>query len=302
MAIQSILNSKFSVRTSILIGKYLPPRSGYRFSNWIATFLSNTETLEISRNIRANQFVANGEKDSHQELVQLSKEVLFHAGKGYYDFYHYIDKPERLNIIAPFSDSMKDFINICQGSQGYLVVAPHVSNFDLVLSILVKNGFIGKVLSYPNPGTGYLLQNKLRASIGLDLTPADKPDVNEEIVNYLKKGGVVATGVDRPIPGRKKRHYVNFFGRPSPLPLGYITTALAANVPILVVSAIMEPDGKYNFLFSGPITLKKYKNKLESIKKNAETVLKHVERFIRMAPQQWLMYYPVWPDLLLEDL
>jgi len=302
MDFQNILNSSFSVRTSILIGKYLPPGLGYRFSNRIASFLANKENLELSRNIRANQYVINGEKNTHHELVQISKDVLFHAGKAYYDFYHYIDKPEKLNLITPLSDSMKDFINLSNSNQGYLVVAPHMSNFDLVLSVVVNNGFVGKVLSYPNPGSGYQLQNEIRFSYGLELTPADKPNVNEEIIDYLKKGGIVATGVDRPLPGRKKRHYVNFFGRPSPLPLGYITTALAADVPIIVASAIMQADGKYDFLFSGPFTLKKYKNKLDDIKQNAEMILKHVEDFIRMAPKQWLMYYPVWPDLTLEDL
>jgi len=302
MANQKFLNSRFSVRTSTLIGKYLPPRFGYKISNWIASLLSNRETLEITKSIRANQYVVNGEKNTKQELIQQSKNVLFHAGKSYYDFYHYIDKPTELIKLAPLSDSMKDFINLSKENQGYLVVAPHLSNFDLVLSVVVKNGFIGRVLSYPNPGSGYQLQNEIRSSYGLDLTPADKPNVNEEIIDYLKKGGIVATGVDRPLPSRKKRHYVNFFGRPSPLPLGYITTALAADVPIIVASAIMTVDGKYDFQFSGPYTLRKYNNKLDDIKQNAEMILKYVEEFIRMAPQQWLMYYPVWPDLMLEDL
>ena len=302
MDIQSLFNSRFSVRTSILIGKYLPPRIGYKISGWIASLLSNTETLEISRNIRSNQYVVNGEMNTHRELVQFSREVLFHAGKGFYDFYHFYNNLDNLEELVPFSDSMREFIKICNENQGYVVVAPHMSNFDLIISSLIKYGFIARVISYPNPGGGYQLQNDIRASYGLDLTPADKPNIQEGIIEYLRNGGIVATGVDRPIPGRKKRHYVNFFGRPSPLPVGYITTALAANVPIIVVSAIMQPDGKYGFLYSGPIKLKKYRNKLDDIKLNAETVLKHVEKFIRLAPKQWLMYYPVWPDLVLEDL
>ena len=301
MAFQNLLDSKLSIQVSILIGKYLPPRMGYKFCSWIASLFANMKNLELSRNIRSNQYIVNGEKNTHHELVQFSKEVLFHAGKSLYDFYHFLNNPEKLEEIAPFSDSMREFISLCQGNQGYLVVAPHLSNFDLVVSVLCKNGFIGKVLSYPNPGSGYQLQNQLRKSYGLDLIPVDRPHINQEIIEYLKNGGVVATGIDRPIPGRKKRHYLNFFGHPSPLPVGYITTALAADVPIIVVTAIMQADGKYHFLYSNPITLTKDGNKLDEIKENAELILKQLEIFIRMAPEQWLMFYPVWPDLNHEE-
>jgi len=199
--------------------------------------------------------------------------------------------------MVPFSEPMKDFIKICQQDQGYMVIAPHISNFDLVVCELVQHGFRGKVLSYPNPGTGYQLQNEIRASFGMDVAPLGDSGFEAEIVNYMKNGGVAATGVDRPIPGRKKNHYVNFFGKPSPLPVGYITTALAADVPVIAVSAYMLPTGQYGFMNSGPITLKKYKNKLDEIILNTEMVLEIIEGFIQKFPEQWLMFYPVWPDL-----
>jgi lauroyl/myristoyl acyltransferase len=191
---------------------------------------------------------------------------------------------------------MREFIKICQQDQGYMVIAPHVSNFDLVVCGLVQHGFRGKVLSYPNPGSGYQLQNEIRASFGLDVSPLGDSKFEAEIVGYLKNGGVTATGVDRPVPGRKKKHYLSFFGKPSPLPVGYITTALAADVPVIAVTAYMLPSGQYGFMHSGPITLKRYKNKLDEIILNTEMVLEKIEGFIQKFPQQWLMYYPVWPD------
>jgi len=178
-----------------------------------------------------------------------------------------------------------------------MVVSPHLSNFDLVVTKLVQEGFKGKVLSYPNPGSGYQLQNEIRTSRGMDIVPLGDSKLEAEIIAFLKNGGLAATGVDRPVPGRKRRHYVNFFGRPSPLPVGYLTTALAADVPVIAVSAYMLPTGQYGFMHSGPIPLKRYKNKLDEILINAEMVLKTLEGFIRQVPEQWLMYYPVWPDL-----
>ncbi len=297
MALQQILNSKFSVRVSILIGRYLSPKLGYRIGRSISTFISRLENTDFTKSIRANQYIANGGTNTRQELIAKTQGVLEHAGKCYYDMYHFYNRPDMLDSIVPYSEPMKEFIKLSQEDQGYMVVSPHLSNFDLVVTKLVREGFNGKVLSYPNPGSGYQLQNEIRTSQGMNIVPLGDSKLEAEIIAFLKNGGVAATGVDRPVPGRKKRHYVNFFGRPSPLPVGYLTTALAADVPVIAVSAYMLPSGKYGFMHSGPIPLKRYKNKLDEILINAEMVLKTLEGFIRQVPEQWLMYYPVWPDL-----
>jgi phosphatidylinositol dimannoside acyltransferase len=302
MGVQNLLNSKFAVRFSILIGKYLPQAAGYKFAQFIGRLLSSFQNLEINRHIRINQYVVNGETSTQRELVELSRRVLTHAGECYYDLYHFIDEPEKLEELVPLTNPMREFIRLSQQKQGFVVVAPHLSNFDLVVSRLVTEGFQGKVLSYPNPGSGYQLQNRIRKSYGLDVIPLGDPAVEALIVDHLKNGGVMATAVDRPLPDRKKRHFVRFFGRPSPLPVGYVSTALAADVPIIAVTAIQEPDGTYGFRHSGLIDLEKYGNKLDNIFSNAEMVLRRIEEYIKLAPDQWLMYYPVWPDLLDEGL
>ncbi len=302
MSNQGFLNSKLSVHLLILIGKYLSQKTGYRISRNIASIISFFPNLNINKSIRANQFIVNGETNSRKELDLKSKNVLTHAGHCYYDLYHYYNRPEKLDAVVPLTEPMKEFIKLSQDKQGYMVVAPHLSNFDLVVSRLAKSGFRGNILSYPNPGSGYQLQNKIRSAFGLDVTPLGDSGVETKIIQFLKDGGMAATGIDRPVPGRKKRHYVKFFGKPSPLPVGYLTTALAADVPIIAVAAFMLPNGTYGFRHSGPIQLKKYQNKLDEIILNTETVLKKIEAFIKLAPEQWLMYYPVWPEHMKEGV
>ena len=280
----------------------MPRKVGAWIIKGISSILGSSKSLDLTSAVRSNQNLVSGGTLSDRELEQRAKQVLSHAGHCFYDLYHTYDNPENLDNIAPWSESMTDFIKYSREEQGYLVVAPHLSNFDLVVARLVKGGFIGKILSYPNPGSGYQLQNKIRESFGLDIVPLGDSSLEAEVVEYLKAGGIVATGVDRPIPGRKRRHYAEFFGRPSPLPLGYISTALAAGVPIIVVAAFMGSNGKYGLRISKPITLIKYKNKLDDIILNAERVLKRVEEFIKLAPDQWLMFYPVWPDQMNEDI
>ena len=301
MALQRFFTSKFSVQTSILIGKYLPPKLGYMFSRSFASILAAFEFTYLSKVIRANQYVANGEVNNHQELVQITRQVLEHTGIYFYDLYHLLNKPAKLETLVPISDSVRDLVKITESDKGLIVVGSHLSNYDLVLrSILSRFDIPAKILSYPNPTGGYQLQNALRMETGIEIIPMADSRFNTELIEYLKGGGIVATGIDRPVPGRKKRHYISFFGHPSPLPIGHISLALAADVPIIATSAIMNPNGKYDLLYSKPIDMTRYKNKLDTIRLNAEIILKEIEGFIRKAPDQWLMFYPVWPDVLEE--
>ena len=70
-----------------------------------------------------------------------------------------------------------------------------------------------------------------------------------------------------------------------------------ANVPIIVASASKELDGKYNIHFSDPIPIQPYNDPETVVRKNGEVILKLIETQILAHPDQWLMYYPVWPNL-----
>ena len=115
-----------------------------------------------------------------------------------------------------------------------------------------------------------------------------------QALRRLKDGGIVVTGIDRPIPDQKE--YLNFFNAPAPLPTGHIRLSLKADAEIVVVAALMNSHGNYELLVSQPIELERFLDSGYAIKFNAERVLKVVEKFILQAPEQWLMYYPVWAD------
>jgi KDO2-lipid IV(A) lauroyltransferase len=293
---KSFFNSRLSIHLSVLIGKYLSPGIGYSTSAFLGGLLGNLKHLRINQALRINQYVVHGCQNTPGQLVEKSKQVLRHAGRCFYDYYHYFDKPDMIKKIVPLNGAVKNLVQISNKNQGFIVVAPHVSNFDLVMCALVRYGFQTKALAYPLPTPAYHYQNDIRKSYGLDMLSLGEPQAELEIVEYLKAGGVAFTGVDRPVPNRKRRHYVNFFGVPSPMPLGYIRLALAAKVPVVVGYTSMDPDGTYQFRHSEPLEMKQYGNRLETIQLNAERVLHKVEEYIKIAPEQWLMFYPVWPE------
>ena len=85
---QKLLNSKFSVRLSILIGKNMPQGMGAWIIKSISSIIGSIDNLDINRSISSNQSVVSSETLTDPELAQRTKQVLSHAGRCYYDLYH----------------------------------------------------------------------------------------------------------------------------------------------------------------------------------------------------------------------
>jgi KDO2-lipid IV(A) lauroyltransferase len=214
----------------------------------------------------------------------------------YYDFFHYLNNLERMSTRFPTADDLLADLAALTENTGAMIITPHLSNFNLVFHVITNKGFTTKLLTLANIYSGYDLINELRISVGAEIIPADETDRFPELIAHLKSGGTVSTGVDRPVQGRKNPNRINFFGRPSDLPAGYITLALAADVPVIILSIHMKETGIYAYDLIGPVQLENYASRIETITKNAEKILTYIEKYVKQAPDQWLMYYPVWPD------
>jgi KDO2-lipid IV(A) lauroyltransferase len=295
MGIQKFINSQFGVGLGLALGRATPPGLGYRFSKWFARQLAQRESSPMVQAVRKNQWVVRGGNMSPQALNAAVEEVFTHAGRCFIDLYHNLKNPDGIKTLVLDSPQERELIQHSKDQTcGSFIVAPHMSNFDICLLALAYRGLHAQVLSYGQPTGGYEIQNDLRAQTGLDITPIS-PEVHWQAIENMRNGGLVITAVDRPI--RRKAHYLNFFGRPSPLPAGHIRMAIEAGVPIIVVSASMDPAGNYHIHFSDPIPMQSHQDSEKEIKINGEAVLRVIEDRILANPGQWLMYYPVWPDL-----
>jgi lauroyl/myristoyl acyltransferase len=115
-----------------------------------------------------------------------------------------------------------------------------------------------------------------------------------EAEQRLRDAGLVLTGMDRPLPGSK--YTPRFFGKATALPVSYIPMAIKNNVPVVVVCCYS--DGmRYVLDASEMIEMISYKDRREEIEQNAERVLVEAEKMILAHPEQWFMYYPLWPEL-----
>jgi KDO2-lipid IV(A) lauroyltransferase len=129
----------------------------------------------------------------------------------------------------------------------------------------------------------------------MNILPASR-DALRQAVRHLEWGGMVLTGIDRPVSDPRLRPA--FFGQPAPLPTHHVFLAMKARVPVVIMALIRQPDGRYNLMSSDLMEMDPHPNHETAILKNAEKVLQRTEGFISLAPQQWNVPFPVWPDML----
>ena len=294
--LQQVINSSFSLRVVSSLARRLPPWLGYRIADGFAARIAQRRDSRLVRAIRLNQWMASRESLQGEALDRAVRNTLRYSAHSLFDLYHYNHDFDATRQLIVF-DSSFDVIARRAEFDGYgLVVAGlHLSNFDLVLQWLCKNGLKPLVLTIPNPGGGRQMEYEIRKRTGMNLIPASVGALRQAL-KHLQRGGMVLTGIDRPID--KPQVCPRFFGRPAALPIHHIFFASKACVPVVITAAYLQPDGKYHVYASDPIEMEPDPDAAERTLRNAEKVLAVAETFIQRSPQQWSVPLPVWPGVI----
>ncbi len=296
--LQNLTNSRLGIGFALWLGRSMTPWLGYRLADWLARLIASRRNSAFIRTLRANQWVATGEKLSGRDLDLAVLRVLRTNGRFLYDFYHTINQPDEILRMVEFPPDFRQiFDRLITGEEGALFIAPHLGNFDLGGKAMALNGLHFQVLSYPNPTSGYQWQNEIRQQSGIEMTPMSIESLRKAR-ERLRNRGVVLTGMDRPLA--ETRYHPRFFHRPSMVPVAYVRLALQEQVPVYVVACVAKPHGGYRMQVSPAFHLQPHPDKEVELVQNAEQLLAQAEEWIRKMPEQWMMFYPVWQEILSE--
>lgn len=291
---QAIINSRLGIGLALGLARSLPPRAGYRIAYAVAGWIARHKEWDIVQAVRANQWVIGGGKLSEEQLDRAVQETFRNTAHCIYDLYHYIHNQAALWDLIDFDPTSLEIIQKSQKRQeGYIIVGLHSCSFDLVMQAASLRGLRALVITLPQLTGGYQWQTEMRARAGMEIVPASVASLHEA-VHRLHSGGTVLTALDRPLPGLK--HRPRFFGRPARLPVHHVQLALKTKVPVVVVSGLLQPDGRYSFLVSDPLYMQTHPDRETEILINAEAALEIAEGIICRDPHQWAMFYPVWPE------
>lgn len=302
MALIDVLNSEMGVGLGLGISSLVSPAVGYPLSRFIADVITSLRGSPMVKAVRANQRVIHNGQISTAQLNHLVRETFRSSARSLYEFWHLFRNPQAVLEMVEFDTSFIQMFNRAQrGTQGTILVSAHQSNFDLVGRAITLRGLEMQILSYPKPPGGYRWQNKIREIPGYQVTPMSV-EALRQASETLRANKVVLTGIDRPLPagtlpagGAKYRP--RFFGRAANMPVYYIRLALKHDLPVTVLGATRQADGRYHVWASDPIPVRHSGNLVDETVQNAEAILSVLAEFIMRAPDQWAMFYPVWPEM-----
>lgn len=299
MKLQDILFSPFMNKFALWLGEHVPPKAGYWITKQIGTIIASRKKAEQVRAVRANQWVVSGKSLSSDELDQRVKRVYINSSRSVYDYYHSMQKPERILKKMEFDESFNQFKALSKENKtGLLGLILHMGSFDLAGYAMALHDMHPLILSYPSPNEAYQWQNELRRQAGLNVTPLTMQSFSHAC-RFLKESGTVITGIDR--PWVDLNHNPRFFGELSDIPVTMIQLAIKTQVPISIIACMrMETERRYCLFASPLIKMVPFEDRDEELIYNAEVVLKVAEEYLKKSPEQWAMFYPVWPQVLKE--
>lgn len=293
--LHDMINSRLAANIGLTFVGVIPPRIGAVLANLAADHVLSRSGQPMAQAVRQNQWVVHGMKPGKEELDRIVRETFRCRALAIYDLFHNMRNADAMRQMIDFGPDFESLIerNLSR-QEGTVILLTHSGAHELVGITAGLLGMQGLGLSNPDQGGGYQWHDEIRERYGIKAVPTTMSAL-KQATKYLKDGGTVITGLERPLP--ESGYKPIFFGRPTSLPVHYVTLAVRANVPIVVVAVRRKSDGGYFIVRSDFIWVERFKDRREELCCNAERILGYAEEFIRAAPEQWAMFYPLWPEV-----
>lgn len=299
MNLQSVVSSPSVMRLAMFLSRNLSPRWGDRIARATASLVCRLKPA-VHRIVQVNLRQALGADVNEAALHDITRQVFKTSVRSYYDLYRAIQLPpeEMVASVEIPEESMAVARSMWDREGGTVMVVPHLGNFDLGAPALVPHAPELHAVSLADPPPGFQLANEMRRSVGFAVTPMG-PTALRQAIRVLKRGGVVGIGGDRPVSDLDEP--IPFFGRPARVPSGHVRLALKTGAAIVMGCCYFSPESSSYVLYLEPaMELVRTGDRDEEIRLNMRRVLDRLEAIILRWPGQWLMFVPVWPELMEE--
>jgi phosphatidylinositol dimannoside acyltransferase len=303
MGTKAFFAKGWPTRLGFYLGKHLPPWVGKSIAAFVTRLMVALKS-DVYRNVRANLRHVLGPDISEEALHQATSRLLGHANRGYYELFHNIGRGRTAveAFVPPVRLTAEAKAYLDQGmasGRGLFILGAHMGNFDLALIGLSQYLPVPvQALSLAEPASGFEFFNRLREKGNILITPISPRALRDAMVR-LRAGGIVLTGVDRPV--NEGNEPVEFFGATAHLPTGYIRIPLRTDSLVMTIAAYYDDSAEagavYNVIANPPLEMERTGDDEADIALNLRRVLAEIEALIRRQPDQWNMFIPVWPEL-----
>jgi KDO2-lipid IV(A) lauroyltransferase len=286
------------MRLGMYVSQHSPEGLGQHLARLVASVVGRFKPA-VYDVVHANLSQVLGPDTTPKTLDQVARRVFTNFIRCYFDLFRALGLPrEELAALVELSAESESIARSFASMQrGTVLVLPHLGNFDLVGQALASIAPALQVISLPDPPPGFQWLNELRNRSGAKITPLSSTALRQAI-ELLKNGGVVSVAGDRPVSDTDRP--VPFFGRPARVPSGHVRLALQTGADVVIGHSVFSHETKKHVVhLAPPLEMIRTGDRKNDVWLNMRQVLDALEEIIRRCPEQWYMFVPVWPELLM---
>jgi len=180
------------------------------------------------------------------------------------------------------------FVAAVARGRGVILGSAHIGPVSVCGQIIVANGYDITLPIEIETGELARAVNRARTRMGLRFVETDSA---VGIARILKRGGILGVLADRAVTGVGER--VPFFGRPALLPSAHVALALRTGAALLPAFAHRE-GSVLRAVFEPELELRRSGDREADIRDGVRQWAAALEPHIRVAPEQWSVFEPVW--------
>ncbi|HEU4760425.1 MAG TPA: lysophospholipid acyltransferase family protein [Dehalococcoidia bacterium] len=175
---------------------------------------------------------------------------------------------------------------------GVIVISGHCGNPELAVHGLIPKGIRILALTEPlAPPRLSKLVDRIRSASGHRAMPVGVAGVRQ-VVQTLRKGGVVALMGDRDIRGPKAR--LPFLGSETLMPTGPIEVALRTGATVIPAFTSRLDRCRIEAWLEEPLELERTGDLEHDVRNGTLRFLERLERHLRADPGQWAVLEAIW--------
>ncbi len=282
-------------RVLALLAPRVPPWLGY----WLCSAAGDAAYWLLPRrraNVRRNlSTILRGRTEG---LALLAREVFREGARYYYDTFRAPalsdDELEREITLEGWENLQKGL----QEGKGVLLVSAHLGSPALVVQILaVRHCKVTSVVERVRPQRLLDLMIRVRGCRGIRLIPFSSTIANT-LAEALRRNEIVGLVVDRDT--QRSGVPVEFFGAETTMPAGPVMIALRTGAALVPAFTYRRKGGGFVGRIEEPLELVRTGRLREELRANTQRLAAVLERAIAEAPEQWIVFEPVWPETTAE--
>ena len=290
MALYTNVNLSFIKLLTILVPRFLLPPFAFFWGGLFYLVLPG-----MRRDLRKNLRVVTG----RQQVERLVLATFYNFSRNWCDQMLMMRLPGRrlLGLIERSNEGPLDAA--LAAGRGAILMSIHLGNWELGGLGLAEKGYPINILTFPEPDEKVKAQREvIRRERGVNFIYVDREARSAlaivEAVRALNRNEVLAILGDR--DGSSHSMELDFFGRPTRIPLGAAYLALATGAPVIPVFVPLVGN-RYLAIMEEPIFFRGRREERERvIERGTRQVLRVFERYIRSYPDQWYNFFDYWAE------